>query len=120
MFMDSATNQTNNQNTNLANTISIGSTDSGNGGFSPTNDNTNEFKASNDLGASVGVGVGGSAQAGAVGMSRGEERAQEETFDGYTQAPQSDTKKIITYVLIAVVVVVLSVLGGSFIKRKKR
>lgn len=117
MFMDTATNQTNNQNTNLANTISIGSTDSGNGGFSPTNDNTNEFKASNDLGASVGVAGG---TAGGVGMSRGEERAQEETFDGYTQAPQSDTKKIITYVLIAVVVVVLSVLGGSFIKRKKR
>jgi len=103
MFFDTIQSQANSQNTNLSNNISVGSTGSDFGNFSPLNETKPEFKSSNDLGLSAALGAG--AQSGSVGMSRAEENMKEgSTFDGYTM-PDSEnfsTQNILMYIGVAI------------------
>lgn len=121
MFFDNIQSQSNNQVTNLSNVLNIGSTDSGNGGFSPTNDNTSEFRSSNDIGASAGVAVGGGqAQGGAVAMSRQQdEGTRQKSFDGFMQPVTSGNKSMLVYGAIGFIALVIGVFGGSLLGRKK-
>lgn len=113
MFFDTNTSQSNNQVTNLANTINFG--DSGDSQFSPKNEQRADFKNSNDLGVSAGVALGpnSSAMGGPVAMKRAEEG------NGPLQGLMPTKSNTNIFLYIALAVTVLTSLFFAF-KRKKR
>lgn len=116
MFMDTITSQSNSQNTNLSNLISLGSKGNDYGNFAPVNETKPEFKSSNDLGLSLGL-MGGTA--GAVGMQRGENIAKEgSSYDGYTPPKESLMDKYNPLLIVGVVIAIgLSIF--SLVKKGK-
>lgn len=118
MFFDTITSQSNAQNTNLANNIVLGSTDTDFGGFTPVNETKPEFKSSNDLGMSMGF-LGGTA--GSVGMSRGETIDKEgSTYDGYNPVTKKEFFNKDNILLLVGIALAVVLSGFSLFKSMKK
>ena len=121
MFFDTTVSQSNAQTTNLSNNITIGSTGTDFGKFSPVTEASPEFKATNDLGLSASM----YGPAGAVGMQKTEtpsqapstslmaslvdnltnSNASRASYDGYTVNKTNDSQ-ILIYIGVAITFVI--------------
>lgn len=117
MFLDNIQSQSNSQNTNLSNYITLGSSGTEYGSFSPINETKPEFKSSNDLGLSAALGAGSTS--GSVGMSRQEDNQKSgSAYDGYNPQPQKESMSTNTMLFIGGILVFLVSAFGFFKKKK--